>query len=116
MAERIHQSARGRDDELEEFPEPANLRFLRRMVTVLTVTMIVGIAVVAGALVMRISGESAGPAMTEILIGPDYIVKSADHGAEDRVIVVLENRQSGEQRIRIYRTEGPAEIYELKDE
>jgi len=41
---------------------------LRLLVTILMVTMIVGIAVVAGALVYRIASESSPPAMTEITI------------------------------------------------
>lgn len=36
-------------------PEPANLRFLRRLVTVLTAVMILGIAAVVGLLVLRLS-------------------------------------------------------------
>ena len=36
-------------------PEPANLRFLRRLVTVLTLVMILGIAAVVGLLVLRLS-------------------------------------------------------------
>ena len=36
-------------------PEPANLRFLRRLATVLTAVMILGIAAVVGLLVLRLS-------------------------------------------------------------
>lgn len=116
MTRRIHQSAPARDDELDGIPEPANLRFLRRMVTLLTVTMIVGIAVVAGALVMRIAGEGGGPSMTEIRVGPGYSVKSVDHGAGDRLIIVLEERASGEEIVRVYRTEGAAVDYSIVEE
>lgn len=116
MTRRIHQSAPARDDELDAIPEPANLRFLRRMVTLLTVTMIVGIAVVAGALVMRIAGEGGGVPMTEIRIGPGYTIKSVDHGAEDRLIVVLKDRVGGEEIVRVYRTEGPAEAYTILED
>jgi len=97
-------------------PEPANLRFLRRMVTLLTVTMIVGIAVVAGALVMRIAGEGGGVPMTEIRVGAAYTVKSVDHGAADRLIVVLEHKASGENVVRVYRTDGAAAAYTLTTE
>jgi len=86
------------------------------MVTLLTVTMIVGIMVVAGALVMRIAGSGGGTAMTEIRIGPGYSVESADHGAGDRLIVVLKDRASGEDVIRVYRTRGPAEAYRVTEE
>ncbi len=95
-------------------PEPANLRFLRRMVTLLMVTMIVGIAVIAGALVLGIVGERAGgTAMTEIRVGPGYTVRSVDHGAGDRLVLVLEEAATGETVVRIYRTEGAAEAYRV---
>jgi len=113
MERRIHQSAPGRDEELDDIPEPANLRFLRRMVTLLTVTMIVGIAVVAGALVMRIAADGGNATVTEIRIGPGYTVRSVDHGAGDRLVVVLEDRATREETIRIYRTTGPAESYTI---
>lgn len=116
MTRRLHQSAPARDDELDDIPEPANLRFLRRMVTLLTVTMIVGIAVVAGALVMRIAGESGGTPMTEIRVGPEYSVKSVDHGAGDRLVLTLREKASGEDIVRIYRTEGTAETYTVVDD
>ena len=116
MTRRIHQSAPGRDEEPDAVPEPANLRFLRRMVTLLTVTMIVGIAVVAGALVMRIAGER-GISMTEIRVGERYAVRSVDRTGNDRLIVVLEDRKTGEGVIRVYRTRGgPADIVEAVPE
>jgi len=86
------------------------------MVTLLTVTMIVGIAVVAGALVMRIAGEGGGAAMTEIRIGAGYAVTRVDHGAGDRLVIVLEDEASGETVVRVYRTEGRAEGYTLVEE
>jgi len=96
-------------------PEPANLRFLRRMVTLLMVTMIVGIAVVAGALVMGLTG-GGGPAMTEIRVPPGYAVRSVDHGADDRLVLVLEEEATGVEVVRIYRTDGPAEAYAVVEE
>lgn len=39
------------------FEEPANLRFLRRLVTVLTATMICGLIIIIGLFVMRFSTE-----------------------------------------------------------
>jgi len=39
--------------------EPANLKFLRRLVTILTGTMIVGVVVIIGLLVMRINSKPA---------------------------------------------------------
>jgi len=45
-------------DNPEELPEPANLRFLRRLVTALTLTMIVGLVAIFTVLVMRFSPVS----------------------------------------------------------
>ncbi|GIT90086.1 hypothetical protein JANAI62_04310 [Jannaschia pagri] len=39
---------------MDEIPEPANLRFLRRLVTVLTAVMIIGLVTVIGLLVQRL--------------------------------------------------------------
>lgn len=44
--------------------EPANLKFLRRLVTILTGTMIVGVVVIIGLLVMRINGNPAPTALS----------------------------------------------------
>ncbi|MDG1448574.1 MAG: DUF6476 family protein [Ascidiaceihabitans sp.] len=49
--------------------EPANLRFLRRLVTVLTATMLIGVVVVVGLLVTRLS--SKGPDLPEMITLPD---------------------------------------------
>jgi len=55
--------------------EPANLKFLRRLVTLLTGTMIVGVVVIIGLLVMRINGKpapvSTGPELPASITLPD---------------------------------------------
>lgn len=43
---------------MEDYSEPANLRFLRRLVTVLTVVMICGVLVVIALLVTRLNREA----------------------------------------------------------
>ncbi len=49
-------------DPSQPIPEPANLRFLRRLVTTLTAVMIFGLLIIVGLLVMRFSQDrSAGP-------------------------------------------------------
>ena len=50
-------------------PEPANLRFLRRLVTVLTVVMIGGLLVITTLLVIRFS--QTGPVLPETIALPD---------------------------------------------
>ncbi len=51
--------------------EPANLKFLRRLVTVLTGTMIVGVVVIIGLLVMRIYAKPAVVALPSSITLPD---------------------------------------------
>ncbi|MCR9124619.1 MAG: DUF6476 family protein [Rhodobacteraceae bacterium] len=49
--------------------EPANLRFLRRLVTVLTAVMICGVVVIVGLLVMRLS--TPAPALPAAIALPE---------------------------------------------
>tara|TARA_R110002110_G_scaffold27445_1_gene99738 strand:+ start:472 stop:765 length:294 start_codon:yes stop_codon:yes gene_type:complete len=56
-------------DDPIDIKEPANLRFLRRMVTVLTAVMIFGVLVVTALLVTRLSGK--GPDLPETITLPD---------------------------------------------
>jgi hypothetical protein len=55
-------------DDPVETVEPANLRLLRRLVTVLTVVMIAGVIVVIGLLVTRLS--ASGPELPEEIALP----------------------------------------------
>lgn len=61
----------------EDIIEPANLKFLRRMVTVLTGTMIVGVVVVIGLLVMRINVKPATQLHPDGISLPDGSAASA---------------------------------------
>jgi hypothetical protein len=56
-------------EELPEPIEPANLRFLRRLVTFLTGTMIVGLVVILALVVIRLSDDS--PILPEDITLPD---------------------------------------------
>ncbi|MCM2561405.1 DUF6476 family protein [Lutimaribacter sp. EGI FJ00015] len=60
-------------DDLPQPEEPANLKFLRLLVTTLTTVMIVGVIVVIGLLVTRL--RDAGPAL------PDQVTLPAGTGA-----------------------------------
>ncbi len=55
----------------DEPQEPANLKFLRRLVTVLTGTMIVGVVVIIGLLVMRITNPPASLPLPASITLPD---------------------------------------------
>jgi hypothetical protein len=50
-------------------PEPPNLRFLRRLVTVLTAVMIAGLLIVVGLLVIRLNPQA--PALPDQIALPD---------------------------------------------
>ena len=54
---------------MDNLPEPPNLRFLRRLVTVLTAVMIGGLLVITGLLVIRFS--QTGPALPDQITLPD---------------------------------------------
>ena len=55
--------------DLPEPAEPANLRFLRRLVTTLTAVMILGVLVVIGLLVTRLQAKA--PVLPEAIALPD---------------------------------------------
>lgn len=90
----------------DDFVEPANLRFLRVLVTVLTGVMIAGVVVVVALLVIRLRDESVtlpnqitlpgGETATAFTQGTDwYAVVTAD----DQILIF--DRLSGELRQRI---------------
>lgn len=88
-----------------EFPaeEPANLKFLRRLVTTLTATMIVGFVVIITLVVIRLNSAPPDLALPDSITLPDgaraiaftqapnwYAVVTAD----DRILIF--NRASGD--------------------
>ncbi|UWQ17860.1 DUF6476 family protein [Jannaschia sp. M317] len=58
-------------EDMDEVPEPTNLRFLRILVTVLTAVMIVGLLTVVTLLVTRL--RAPAPVAAEALALPDGI-------------------------------------------
>ena len=77
--------------------EPANLKFLRRLVTVLTGTMIVGVVVIIGLIVMRITSEPARMALPDSITLPDGVRATAFTVGAGWYAVV-----SGDNEILIY--------------
>jgi hypothetical protein len=61
--------------ELPDMPEPANLRFLRRLVTTLTAVMIVGLLVLIGLIVIRLQQPSV--TLPEVITLPSGETASA---------------------------------------
>ena len=75
----------------DQAPEPANLRFLRRMVTVLTATMIAGVILITSLLVIRYN-QSATP-LPDTIVLPDGTTATAFTQARNWYAVVTDNDQ-----------------------
>lgn len=76
------------EDPIEEMPEPANLRFLRVLVTVLTATMIGGLIAIFTVLVIRFPSASAPLALPAAIVLPDGVMAEAVTVMRGRVLVV----------------------------
>ncbi len=71
--------------------EPANLRFLRVLVSVLTAVMILGIVTIVGLMIWKFSGDTA-PALPEIITLPDGTVPVAvTYGAAWYAVVTAQD-------------------------
>lgn len=68
--------------------EPANLRFLRRLVTVLTAIMICGVVTVVGLLVIRLNADPAPLALPDRVTLPDGTTATAFTVGSDWFAVV----------------------------
>ncbi|MEM7521570.1 MAG: DUF6476 family protein [Pseudomonadota bacterium] len=77
---------------LPEEKEPANLRFLRILVTVLTATMILGVLAIIALLVMRLQ-QPAPLALPESLTLPDGTTATAFTQSDDWIAIVTEDNQ-----------------------
>ena len=75
--------------------EPANLRFLRRLVTVMTAVMMVGLVVVVALIVIRLNAD--GPTMPDEITLPEGVNATALTIGEGWWAVVTDD-----QRILIY--------------
>ncbi len=72
-------------------PEPANLRFLRRLVTGLTLVMMAGLILIIALIVMRFR-DTAPPLPAEITL-PDDATARAVTLAEGMVLVVSDDNR-----------------------
>jgi|TARA_B110000908_G_C9942223_1_gene308776 hypothetical protein len=73
---------------MDDLPEPTNLRFLRRMVTILTTVMILGVVVVIGLLVTRLTRDT--PILPAQITLPDGAKAVAFTQAADWYAVVTD--------------------------
>jgi hypothetical protein len=79
------------DEHLQELPEPANLRFLRRLITVLTLTMIFGLLTIIGLIVMRFTGEVEPPVPSEIVLPDGAKAQSFTLGSDWAAVVTQDD-------------------------
>ncbi|MGJ8604227.1 MAG: DUF6476 family protein [Marivita sp.] len=75
----------------DQLPEPANLRFLRRLITVLTATMIGGVILITALLVIRYN-QTAAPLPDTITL-PDGSTATAFTQARNWYAVVTDSDQ-----------------------
>lgn len=80
------------EDDPHLLPEPANLRFLRRLITVLTLVMIFGLLTIIGLIVMRFTGEVELPLPTEFIL-PDGAKAQTFTMGSDWAAVVTQDDQ-----------------------
>lgn len=73
--------------------EPANLRFLRRLVTVLTAVMICGLLVIIGLFVTRLGVTQSAMPLPETITLPDGATAQAFTQAADWYAVVTTGNQ-----------------------
>jgi len=94
--------------------EPANLRFLRILVTVLTATMIVGLAIIVGVFVTKFSdlGDSRAVLPDEIAVPVGETARAFTRGGDWLAVVTVDDK--GRERIRILDMDGsPRQVIEI---
>lgn len=85
---------------VEDFPEPRRLRQLRRLVTVLTATLILGVITIVALLVIRLSAIGSAPEVPAGLALPSGETAQAVTMGKGWVAVVTVDA-AGRQRIRV---------------
>jgi hypothetical protein len=84
----------------DDFPEPPRLRRLRRLVTLLTATLIVGVITTVGLLVIRLSALAPAPAPpAEIVLPAGESARAVTFGEGWLAVVTVDG--AGRERIRV---------------
>ena len=78
-------------DDMDDIPEPANLRFLRILVTVLTTVMIVGLLTVVGLLVTRLRAPAPVP-VTDLALPAGTQVFAVTQSPDRWLVTTTDNR------------------------
>lgn len=76
---------------METTAEPANLRFLRRLVTILAGVMIVGLVTIVALLVIRFSSVPTTPVLPDTITLPDGVAAQAVTMGGDWYAVVTDD-------------------------
>jgi hypothetical protein len=97
----------------EDFPEPPRLRRLRRMVMGLTAALILGILVIAGALVWRIATDRSGPAITAAEIVLPEGLEIIAIGGDGALLLVTTRAPDGRERIHAFAKSDGALVSEV---
>lgn len=90
----------------EDFPEPPRIRALRRLVTLLTMSAIIGVLVVAATLVIRL-GQPLTPRFDVRAVAADAIAAPPGEaivaaGAADGALILVTRDAEGRERLRLY--------------
>lgn len=87
-------------------PEPANLRFLRRLVTVLTATMILGLLTIVALFVIKFMGPTTATLSlpSEITLPEDETAQAVTQGRNWLAVVTTDT--DGNERIHILNLDG----------
>jgi len=94
----------------EDFPEPPRIRALRRLVTLLTMSAIIGVLVVAATLVIRLGQPltvSVAPPLDLRAVAADSIAAPAGEaiiaaGAAQGALILVTRDAEGAERLHLY--------------
>ncbi|RED14257.1 DUF6476 family protein [Pontivivens insulae] len=90
----------------QDLPEPPKLAFLRRLVTTLTIVMILAVITVVGLLVIRLSATApARPTLPdEIEVPAGEVISAVTFGQGWYAVVTM--LEDGDQVLRLHRADG----------
>ena len=93
--------------------EPPQFRVLRRLVTILTATLIIGVLTIAGTLVIRILMEN-GPAPVTSIEASEVTIPSDEDiiatGATASALTIVTRSSDGEERLRVFHPKTGEEV------
>ena len=108
-------------DDGADLPEPPRLRALRWLVTTLTATLILGVIIIAGAMVLRISAPAPAPAFADfdparisaeaLALPPGETVTAA--GAAGATLMLVTRDDDGAERLHLFDGESGAPVRSL---